>query len=344
MKVSYIVDNHSPAYGGPYTVISEQLNYLYKNNIDIELIYTSNSFTVLKRDYKKIIKNTDLVHIFGIWRPFHIRAFYASKKLNKKIIISPLGALEPWSLSQRRLKKKVAWNFYQKKILNNVDYVHATSEMEKKNLINIGVNSPIKVIPHGLEIYQNKFQNQKKLKKKAVFFSRIHEKKGLFELVQAWIKIDPENWELDIFGPISDTKYFSKIMKEIHSTSYNSKISINSPVYYKENKLKILSNSNLFVLPSKSENFGMSILEALSLGIPVLTTKSTPWEVLNSLNAGFIIDFSEQNILNALKSIMKMKDDDLNTIGDNGKEFIKKNYNIKNLIKDYIAFYNWVHK
>tara|TARA_X000000950_G_scaffold247616_1_gene306028 strand:- start:13216 stop:14250 length:1035 start_codon:yes stop_codon:yes gene_type:complete len=344
MKISYVVDNHSPAYGGPYTVISEQLKYLYKNNVDAELIFNTNSFKKFSRDYKSIIKNTDIVHIFGIWRPFHIKAFIASKKLKKKIVISTLGALEPWALSQRNLKKKIAWYLYQKRILNNVNYIHATSQMESENLINLGIKSPIKVLPHGLEINENLSKFKEKQKNKAIFFSRIHHKKGLLELIRSWSKIGPSNWELDIYGPVSDDNYFHKIKKEIESSQYSQSIKIFDPVYIKEKKFEILFNSDLFILPSKSENFGMSILEALSLGVPVLTTTSTPWKILNSLNAGFVIEFSEQNILNALNNIIKMKNHELNTVGNNGKEFVKKNYDIKNLIKNYINFYNEIHK
>ena len=342
MKISYVVDNHSPAYGGPYTVISEQLHYLYKNNIDVELIYNSNSFVKYNRDYRLILNNTDIVHIFGIWRPFHIKAFNSSKKLKKKIIISPLGALEPWSLSQRNIKKKIAWNIYQKKILNNVDYIHATSEMEMENLIKLGVKSPIKVLPHGLEIKEKKKDSGEKTKYQATFFSRIHEKKGLLELVRSWVKIAPKNWELNIYGPVSDDNYILRVKKEIRNFRNNDSIKISDPVYFKDKKLEILSNSDLFILPSKSENFGMSILEALSLGIPVLTTTSTPWKVLADLNAGFIIDFSENNLLRSLYEILNMKRNDLVKVGINGEEFVKAKFNIEKLIFDYINFYKKV--
>lgn len=343
MRISYVVDNHSPAYGGPYTVISEQLKYLYKNNIKIELIYNSNSFAKFNRDYNSIIEDTDIVHIFGIWRPFHIRAYLASKKFKKKIIISTLGALEPWSLSQRNLKKTFAWHLYQKKILNNIDCIHATSEMEMENLLKIGIKAPIKILPHGLEIKEKSNNKNEKIRRKAIFFSRIHEKKGLLELVRAWIKINPKNWDLEIYGPVSNEKYFLKIKKDIEKLKFKESIKIFNPVFFKEKKLDILSNSDLFLLPSKSENFGMSILEAMSLGVPVLTTTSTPWKILNSLNAGFIIDFSEENIINSLDKILNMNHLDLKAIGNNGKEFIKKKFDIKDLIHDYINFYREIN-
>ena len=68
----------------------EALIQLFQNNLNIyikiilkKLIYNSNSFASFNRDYNSIIEDTDIVHIFGIWRPFHIRAYLASKNLKK---------------------------------------------------------------------------------------------------------------------------------------------------------------------------------------------------------------------------------------------------------------------
>ena len=215
--------------------------------------------------------------------------------------------------------------------------------MEMENLIKVGVKSPLKVLPHGLDLIFEKKLKKEKIKHKAIFFSRIHEKKGLLELVRAWVKISPNNWELEIYGPVSNEKYFSKIKKAIDSSNLKESIKIYNPVYYKDKKLEILSNADLFILPSKSENFGMSILEAMSLGVPVLTTTSTPWNMLNSLNAGFVIEFSEENIFKSLYKIFKMKNSDLQLIGNNGKELTRKKFNIKDLIIDYINFYKEIY-
>ncbi len=114
MKISYVVDNHSPAYGGPYTVISEQLHYLYKNNIDVELIYNSNSFVKYNRDYRLILNNTDIVHIFGIWRPFHIKAFNSSKKLKKKNNYITFGSVRTLVTESKKHKEKNCMEYLSK--------------------------------------------------------------------------------------------------------------------------------------------------------------------------------------------------------------------------------------
>ena len=106
MKVALAINHHSPGYGGPYKSISETAYYLYKKNLEINLLFGENQYSTFKRDYNAIFQSVDLLHYFGIWTPNHIKVFYSAKKLKKKIVISPLGALEPWSMLQKNSKKK----------------------------------------------------------------------------------------------------------------------------------------------------------------------------------------------------------------------------------------------
>ena len=115
------------------------------------------------------------------------------------------------------------------------------------------------------------------------FFSRIHKKKGILELLNSWAEIKPENWILKIYGPVSDIKYLKEIKNKIELLSLRENVKLFEPVFDSEKKEQIFLNSDCFLLPSKSENFGMSIVEALSYGIPVLTTEGTPWSILKKL-------------------------------------------------------------
>ena len=342
MKVALAIHHHSPGYGGPYKAISETAYYLYKKNLDIKLLVGENQYTAFKRDYNAIFKSIDLLHYFGIWTPNHIKVFYSAKKLKKKIIISPLGALEPWSMQQKKIKKKLAWFFYQKKILENCDYIHATSDDEKNHLIDLGITTPIKVIPHGVGISNVKKKKIIKEKKKALFFSRIHEKKGLLELVESWHEVNNPNWVLEIYGPVSDTRYFFEVKKRVASLNLTEKIKIFKPEFAKNKKEEIILSSDCFILPSKSENFGMSIVEALSYGIPVLTTTETPWKILEKKNAGVIFNFSENNLTNSLRKITNMSSEQLFEMGNNGREYLIENFEINKVVEDYINFYKEV--
>tara|TARA_Y100001958_G_C21183625_1_gene513088 strand:- start:407 stop:1447 length:1041 start_codon:yes stop_codon:yes gene_type:complete len=343
MKIGLAIHHHSPGYGGPYTVLSEAANYLYKNKINLKIFFNENQYTNFKLNYKEIIKNLDLIHLFGIWDPFHIKTYLKAKKLKKKIIISTLGALEPWSIKQKKFKKIIAWNLYQKKILNNCDYIHATSSEEKNHLIELGIKAPIKVIPHGVIIKSvRKKISKDDFQREALFFSRIHEKKGIVELVNSWADIKPENWILKIYGPVSDISYLKKVKNQVRYLSLENSVKIFDPVFDFKEKEKIYLRSDCFLLPSKSENFGMSIVEALSYGVPVLTTNETPWNILQKIDAGKIIEFSQANLTSSLKEMLSMSNEDLHLMGSKGRQFLIDNYDIEKIIMNYIEFYREV--
>ena len=61
------------------------------------------------------MRDFDIVHIYGIWRPYLAKIFYKAKKLKKKIVISPIGSLEPWAIKQKWLKKKNCMALVSKK-------------------------------------------------------------------------------------------------------------------------------------------------------------------------------------------------------------------------------------
>ena len=147
---------------------------------------------------------------------------------------------------------------------------------------------------------------------------------------------------MKIYGPVSDLTYIKKIKQKISKLSLNDSVFIFDPVFEYDQKEKIFLNSDCFLLPSKSENFGMSIVEALSYGVPVLTTEETPWKILKEINGGKIIKFSQENLTLSLKEITSMTDEELIKMGERGKEMLKKNYDINKIILDYIEFYKEV--
>ena len=114
MRILIVVDAHFREYGGPHKAISDKIRFLNYHKIENKLIYSKNNFFRFNVDIEYIVKDYDIVHIYGSWRPFLIKVFYIAKKLNKKVVISPIGTLEPWSLNQKN-KKKVSIIFLSKK-------------------------------------------------------------------------------------------------------------------------------------------------------------------------------------------------------------------------------------
>ena len=217
MKVGFIIENYYPSYGGPYFAIKDTIKELSKNNkIKIKLIYKNNQNGKNNINLIKEIKNLDICHFYGGWTYFYLKASVIALILKKKIIFHPFGIFEPWSMSQKKIKKKIAWFFYQKYILKKSDLIHCVSEMEKKNLLKLNRNFKTIVLPYGISSEFITTKSKKSFKKKALFFSRLHPKKGLNDLIKAWIELNDRNWVLDIVGPCEDKEYFNNLI-HVHS-------------------------------------------------------------------------------------------------------------------------------
>ena len=157
------------------------------------------------------------------------------------------------------------------------------------------------MIPHGTDsvvIKSKKFFEG--TKKKAVFFSRLHKKKGIEELVESWLNIKNNDWELHIYG-FDDDGYVELLKKKIKN---NKSISIFSPILSKNHEL--FERYDFMILPSKSENFGFVVLEAMQCGLPVLTTNGTPWYIIEKDNAGWIIDKNLTELESKIKEIFSL--------------------------------------
>ena len=340
IKIAVIVDQFSPVTGGPYFILKQTVNSL-KKIINIKLIF--NESKKLKKKNKKLnetLKKFDLIHLYGGWTYFHIKVALLAFKLKKKLIIHPLGYFEPWSLNQKILKKKIAWNLYQEKILLRCDLIHCASNNEQKNLLKLNNSFKTFVLPYGIEnSFIKKYKNKLKIKKRAIFLSRVHKKKGIENLINAWIELNnKENWKLDIMGPCNDKKYLNKLKNLI---GHNQNINFLKPVYKDKKKKSLFDQYDFLVLPTFNENFGMVILESLARGLPVLTNYNTPWNKIKSYNAGWFIGNDYKELLNCLRKIFKSKINIFNKKSINAIE-LARNYSWNRLVNDYVGMYKRV--
>ncbi len=240
-----------------------------------------------KKKFEEIITECDIVHIFGGWTLFYVNASLYARKFKKRIIIHPMGYFEKWSLSQKRIKKFLAWNIYQKKILLNADLIHCASKNEENSLKLLDKRLKTAILPFGIHKKKIKKMFKNNLNKKCLFFSRFHKKKGLDKLIEAWTDLSNPEWRLDIVGFGKQQFYKSLVKKKL-----NHNIKFFKPITSEKKKFKLFDKYDLLVLPSSNENFGIVILEALSRGLPVLTTNETPWSLIQDRNAGWIINDS----------------------------------------------------
>jgi len=158
-----------------------------------------------------------------------------------------------------------------------------------------------------------------------LFLSRLHPKKGLVELLYSWKAIQNKfyDWELLICG-YDENNYKKKIVEKIKEL--NLKRVILKDFVTGKKKKEIYYSSDLFILLSHSENFGLSIAEALSYKIPVITTTNTPWKKLNKYKCGWCIKLNTMVIKRTLKKALSMSNKERISMGNIGREWMKKDF------------------
>ena len=327
IKVFFISSENNNSFG-VNRVLYDLKNFLKKK---CYIKRSSNFYDFINTEY-------NIIHIHGCWKLYILFYFILSKIKKLKIIISPHGMLDPYSLNQKKIRKIIFWHLFRKHILKFSDQIIVNSLNEKKNVLKIVDHKKIIIIPHGIKFIKQKYDRKKNYNKKLnfVFFSRIDHVKNLDKLVKIWIS-NPyfENLKLSIYGEISDHKYFNLI---------NHKISKYKNIKYygalNKNKIKILAKYDVFIFPSKSENFGLVVLEAMAAGLYIVLNKKLPWKNIASEGFASLIYFNNTNLTKEIKNLIKRKSQ-LRSVNyfNKIKMFLHKNYNWKNISKIYLLNY-----
>jgi glycosyltransferase involved in cell wall biosynthesis len=276
----------------------------------------------------------DIVHINGIWSPQNWGFQKTAQELGIKVVLSPHGMLEPWILAHNPWKKKLALFLYQRKAIYRANYLIATAQMEQDNILKLGFLNPINIIPNGIDLSELKEVKMAYGTKKMVFLSRIHPKKGIELLLEAWRKADTSEWILEIAGN-GEADYIKTLTQSARDLK---NVRFVGP-QYGESKWDFLRSADVMVLPTYSENFGIVVAEALAVGVPVITTKGTPWEDLESYQCGWWIELSVSNLKRSLEEVMQTPENQIKTMGANGQSLVKYKYDIKAVAKNMRALY-----
>lgn len=303
----------------------------------------------------------DLIQMQSMWAPAYHKVAKIARSHNIPYIITPRGMLEPWSLSQSKWKKKLALWLYQMNDLKKASCIFTTAEMEAQHVRDLGVNVPMSVIPNGIETdgYACR-SSMDSVKKQILFLSRVHVKKGIEILIDAFKKVREESvefqdWSVVVVGN-GEPEYINSLKLKVESLGMQGCVKILPPVFG-DAKTKLYQESSLFCLPSYSENFGMVIAEAMSCGVPAITTNGTPWQLLNgdcstmgasldilgeNKKTGWCIDLSVDNLAKVLKNAMSMSAEDLYEMGQRGSKLVNENFNYRPVAEKTKALYEWI--
>lgn len=282
-----------------------------------------------------------IVHDHAIWLATNhaVAGFCRDYRIPR--VVSPRGMLGTWALKNGSFKKRIAWRLYQGRDLRSATAFHATSEQEAKEIRSLGFIQPIAVIPNGVDVPETLPAANLSQKRRALFLSRIHPKKGLVSLVRAWksARVDA-SWQLIIAGP-DERGHRSDVEKEVNRLGLANQVTFLGPVN-DEHKWQLYVDSNLFVLPSHNENFGIVIAEAMATGRPVLTTTGTPWKAIEDRGLGWWVPASEGNLAQALADATTTTQLTLDEMGARARRYIGDNFSWQASAEHMLEFYTWL--
>lgn len=283
----------------------------------------------------------DIYHAQGIWQyPTYALADIARRK-KKPYLITPRGMLYPQDIAKSNaLLKKLSLKLRLLHDFNRAACTHVTCAEEMRHCRNLGITSPIAVIPNPVEIKEyTPHQNDSVFR--LGYLGRLSPRKNVEGLIRAFAMLGNivQNAELLIIGG-GDEKYeqflkseVSRLgLKNVHFTGFLSG----------EEKEKALSLCSVLAMPSEFENLGNVILEGLVRKIPCIATKGSPWEELNIYRCGWWIEYSQEAITATIKEAVSLPADRLQEMGNNGRKLMEMRYSVQAVSKDMLELYSWI--
>lgn len=372
MRVLQVTGSVSRRAGGPFVSVRRLSQALGSETVDVHVMGTADRWTDEDLHYWKPIEpvvlrsvgparaelapglrrhlesvDAHVVHSHLLWTYSSLAVARWAASRCRPHVVSVRGMLEPWAVSFRAWRKRVVWVLGQRAALQRAAVLHATSAAERAHLRALGLTAPIAQIPNGVDMPDGTGfsagraeRGRQGAVRVALFLSRIHPKKGLVDLVEAWDRTRPQGWVLRI-GGIDEGGHEQEIRRLVAERGLTHRIEFTGEAD-EISKWRCFAEADLFVLPSKSENFGMVVGEAMASGLPVITTTGTPWRTLADEGAGWWVEPNPEGLGRALAESTSLDPERLAEMGTRGRALVARSYTWKNAAEQMLAVYTWV--
>lgn len=284
--------------------------------------------------------SVDVIHNHGLWMMPNVYAGNACLKSSAHLVFSPHGAMSTWALGRSKLIKDIFWKFFQEPAMQATACFHATAVSEFEDIRNRGFRQPVCIIPCGVHV-QPLEQTPHTLRRQLLFLARIHPIKGVENLLHAWqvVECNFPDWDLHIVGPDNDG-YLLEIQELVEKLRLK-RVIFRGPLYG-DDKLQAYRDASLYVLPTHSENFGITVAEAMSAGTPVIVTKGAPWPGVATNGAGWWIEIGVEPLITCLESALSSSPQRLMAMGKAGHDWMKRDFAWTTISDKFFQTYQWL--
>jgi glycosyltransferase involved in cell wall biosynthesis len=281
-------------------------------DIDPDLIYLNSFFSSMTR-------RTLLLRRLGLLR-------------GSALVLAPRGEFSPGALSLKPLRKWLYRRVAMRTGLCRDVTWQASSELEKQHIAAAGIangtrnRALVVVTPNapGADLLEFPLELKRREKRagavRLIFLSRISRMKNLHFALKSLASVRG-HVELEIVGPVEDEGYWAECQEQIRALPENIVVRSTGPVRHENVRRTFLQNQFL-LLPTRGENFGYAILEALAAGCPVFISDQTPWRDLRGAGAGWDLPLERLDLWqNALQQCVAMDDENYRLMSQRARSF-----------------------
>lgn len=265
--------------------------------------------------WKDILKS-ESVYLISIFSPLSPLTILLCKLFRKKIIINPMGQLGDWCIHQGSRYKRIWLRLFVKPYIPSLVF-HVASEQERDSLISLYTKVTYFLIPNIINMSFIKFNNFNKNilffqkynqgigpnSKVIVSLGRLHRVKGYDILINAFDMVQQTIPDIFLFiagEDYGEKEHLEKIIMELNLTE---KVVLIGAIEG-EKKMDYLKNADIFALASHHESFGNVYAEALAFGLPIVASKNTPWQEVETLNLGKWVNNTAEEFARALIELL----------------------------------------
>jgi len=259
--------------------------------------------------------------------------------------------LSPWALQRSRLAKRLLWSLIERPLFEQTALVHVTSELEEREIRQLGITTRTVVIPNGIDLEgeyaATRVASARRMgipesdgRRVVLFLSRIHPKKGLDLLCRVWGTL-PKNLPviLLVAGPGVDASLTD--LRRWLAAQPGPPARYIGPVNG-DRKLALLSSAWLMALPSHSENYGMVVAEALACGTPVLTTTKMPWAEVAATGCGWVVTPQADDLAHALHEALGLTSEEHEPMRARARAFVGRFHSLESAVSSMEKSYDEV--
>lgn len=264
-------------------------------------------------------------------------------------LVSTMGQLSPWALAQSQRKKQVYSWLIERHNLNGADVIHCTSSGEAEDVRNFGIKTPILTLPLGVNQPLPLADAKQKLRHIynisaetpiVLFLSRLHYKKRPDLLLQSLGYLANQNHDFHLLVAGSgEPEYETELKNLAVALGINHQVTFTGFVMGQDKDL-LLQGSDMFVLPSFSENFGIAVAEAMAAGLPVVITPGIQIAPeVASFQAGLVVKDELEPLAEAIAQLLKSPNL-RQQLGKNAKQLVRQQYSWEAIAQNLASVYS----